>query len=56
MAYTDSAVAPGVTYFYEVEAVGPAGSSGPSNEASATPLLATTLRVGLGQRRGVQFR
>jgi len=26
---------PGVTYFYEVEAVGVVGSSGPSNEASA---------------------
>jgi len=33
--YTDSTVTPGVTYFYEVEAVGVVGSSGPSNEASA---------------------
>jgi hypothetical protein len=39
--YTDGAVALGVTYFYEVEAVGVAGSSGPSNEASAIPLPAT---------------
>jgi len=34
-------VTPGVAYFYEVEAVGVAGSSVPSNEASATPVPAT---------------
>jgi hypothetical protein len=39
--YTDSAVTPGVKYFYEVEAVGVAGTSAPSNEASATPVPAT---------------
>ncbi|HUC14488.1 MAG TPA: choice-of-anchor Q domain-containing protein [Acidimicrobiales bacterium] len=39
--YTDRLVTPGAAYFYEVEAVGVAGSSGPSNEASATPVPAT---------------
>jgi hypothetical protein len=34
--YTDSNVTAGVNYFYTVEAVNSAGSSAPSNEASAT--------------------
>jgi hypothetical protein len=39
--YTDSDLTPGVKYFYEVEAVGVAGTSAPSNEASTTPMPAT---------------
>ncbi len=37
-SYVDTAVTNGTTYYYEVEAVNGAGSSGMSNEASATPL------------------
>ncbi|MGO8669948.1 MAG: choice-of-anchor tandem repeat GloVer-containing protein, partial [Capsulimonadaceae bacterium] len=36
-SYTDTGLANGHTYFYEVAAVNPAGTSGVSNEASATP-------------------
>ena len=36
-AYTDTAVTKGTTYFYKVAAVNGAGTSGLSNEASATP-------------------
>lgn len=37
--YVDTTGTGGVTYFYEVESVNSAGTSGPSNEASATFLL-----------------
>ena len=36
-SYTDSSVTNGSTYFYKVAAVNAAGTSGQSNEASATP-------------------
>jgi len=36
-SYTDSAVTNGTIYYYEVEAVNAAGSSGASNEVNATP-------------------
>ncbi len=36
--YADSGVTNGTTYFYTVSAVNGCGTSGPSNEASATPL------------------
>jgi hypothetical protein len=39
--YTDSAVTAGVKYFYEVEAVGVAETSAPSNEAGTIPMPAT---------------
>ena len=38
-SYTDSSVSNGTTYFYKVAAVNSAGTSGQSNEASATPTL-----------------
>ena len=41
-SYTDTAVTPGVTYFYEVEAVNAAGTSSPSNQAGATPVPPST--------------
>lgn len=37
--YLDSTGTPGQTYFYEIVAVNPAGSSAPSNEVSATFLV-----------------
>jgi len=37
-AYVDSGLTNGTTYYYTVEAVNLGGMSGPSNEASATPL------------------
>ena len=39
--YADFGVVPGATYVYEVEAVGPTGTSVPSNTASATALGAS---------------
>jgi hypothetical protein len=36
LTFTDTNVTPGTTYYYTVEAVDSAGSSAPSNEASAT--------------------
>ena len=38
LAYTDTGVTNGTTYFYTVAAVNLGGTSGPSNEASAIPL------------------
>ena len=35
-AYDDTGLTTGVTYYYVVEATGPAGTSGTSKEASAT--------------------
>jgi len=40
-SYTDSSVEPGITYYYVVTAVNPAGSSKFSNEASASALIVT---------------
>jgi outer membrane protein assembly factor BamB len=40
-SYTDSSVEPGITYYYAVTAVNPAGSSEFSNEASASALVVT---------------
>jgi outer membrane protein assembly factor BamB len=40
-SYTDSSVEPGITYYYVVTAVNPAGSSEFSNEASASALVVT---------------
>lgn len=40
-SYTDVAVANGTTYYYEVAAVNPSGTSAASNEASAIPATAT---------------
>ena len=37
-SYTDTAVTSGTTYYYEIKAVNSAATSGPSNEASATPI------------------
>jgi fibronectin type 3 domain-containing protein len=42
-SYTDTAVANGTTYYYEVTAVNPSGTSAPSNEVSATPATGTPL-------------
>lgn len=41
-SYQDTTAAPGQLYFYEVKAVNSAGTSGPSNEASATASSAAT--------------
>ena len=37
-SYTDTAVTSGTTYYYEIKAVNSSGTSGVSNEASATPI------------------
>jgi len=42
-SYTDSSVTNGTTYFYEVTAVNSGGTSGDSNEASATPAATVTI-------------
>ena len=41
-SYTNSSLTNGTTYFYKVAAVNSAGTSGLSNEASATPTVGTT--------------
>jgi len=41
LAYTDSSVANGTTYFYVVKAYNGYGTSGASNEVSATPVAST---------------
>jgi hypothetical protein len=41
LTYNDTAVTNGQTYYYKVSAVNSIGESGPSNEASATPSVAT---------------
>jgi fibronectin type 3 domain-containing protein len=45
-AYTDTAVTPGVTYFYKVTALDAGGESARSTEASAAPLVAAPTVVG----------
>ncbi|MGC9015120.1 MAG: PQQ-binding-like beta-propeller repeat protein, partial [Thermoproteota archaeon] len=40
-SYTDSSVEPGMTYYYKVVAVNPAGASKFSNEASASSIVVT---------------
>ena len=42
-AYTDTAVTVGTAYYYKVAAVNAAGTSGLSNEATATPTTSTTV-------------
>ena len=46
-SYTNTGLAPGVTYFYKVRAVNFAGVSPFSNEASATPYSITLVQSGL---------
>lgn len=46
-SYVDQALANGTRYFYVVVAVNPAGSSGSSNEVSATPLAPPPVPTGL---------
>lgn len=43
--FVDTSVSAGVTYFYVVEAANVSGTSGPSNEASATPVSGRELCV-----------
>ncbi len=47
-SYSDTSVANGTTYFYQVSAVNSAGESAKSGEASATPQAATTATQLLG--------
>ncbi len=47
--FSDTSAAPGTTYFYVVEGVDPAGSSTPSNQASATtgpPITSIAINAG----------
>jgi lysophospholipase L1-like esterase/fibronectin type 3 domain-containing protein len=46
-SYTNTALTNGTTYYFVVAAVGAAGTSGNSNQASATPAGATTLSNGV---------
>ncbi|MGO8673986.1 MAG: choice-of-anchor tandem repeat GloVer-containing protein, partial [Capsulimonadaceae bacterium] len=46
-AYTDTAVTNGDTYFYTVTAVSSNGTSGPSNQATGTPLARPSAVTGL---------
>ena len=43
--YVDSTATNGTTYYYKVAAVNSAGTSGMSNEASATPIAQTVPSV-----------
>lgn len=45
LAYTDTPVTNGLTYYYQVTAINSVGESSRSNEASATPSAAKTLSV-----------
>ena len=47
-SYTDSSVTNGTTYYYKVAAVDASGTSGMSNEASATPAAAATIEINAG--------
>jgi len=50
--YTNTGLANGTTYFYKVKAVNSAGTSGYSNEASATPTAAANLLTNPGFETG----
>jgi len=51
--YTDAAVTNGTTYYYVVQAVNSMGTSGNSNEASATPSAPPAWTNGYGYRRAI---
>jgi len=53
--YTDTSVANGTTYYYVVEAVGSAATSGNSPEASATPQVPTQPDIGVPRVAGDQI-
>jgi fibronectin type 3 domain-containing protein len=53
--YTDVNLAPGTAYFYVVQAVGPGGTSGNSNEATATtPASAPSTPIGISTAPGFE--
>ena len=58
LTYTDTAVANGQTYYYEVTATNSVGESGPSNEANATPSAPSvkTLGVAVGTDKATYSR
>jgi hypothetical protein len=47
-SYTNTGLANGTTYFYKVAAVNSSGTSGMSNEASATPAATTAVNINCG--------
>ena len=54
ITYNDTAVTPGTTYYYEVEAVNAAGSSATSNEANALPYTSAAAPTGLTATGGLE--
>ena len=52
--YTDARVAPGVTYFYKLDAVGAIGKSHFAAKASATPLAMSSPDESHGQSSPVE--
>jgi hypothetical protein len=56
LAYTDTAVTNGQTYYYQVTAVNSVGESSKSNEASATPSTAKTLSVTVASDKATYSR
>ncbi|HZP61801.1 MAG TPA: protease pro-enzyme activation domain-containing protein, partial [Terriglobales bacterium] len=52
-AYTDTAVTDGTTYYYVVQAVNAAGTSGNSNQVSATPAILYSWPNGYAFRRAI---